>query len=92
VTIKPGSNYGYDEPKVPTSDITLSWKTFTAAADEAGVSRIYCGMHFAQGNVDGLDMGRKVAAQAFQKAQTFVMGTAVVAGAPTALDTLPRTF
>jgi hypothetical protein len=92
VTIKPGSNYGYDEPTVPTSDVTLSWKTFTAAADEAGVSRIYCGMHFAQGNVDGLDMGRKVAAQAFQKAQTFVMGTAVVAGAPTALDTLPRTF
>jgi hypothetical protein len=90
VTIKAGSDYGYDEPKVPTTDITLTWSTFTQAAKEAGDSRIYCGMHFADGNVHGVDQGRKVAAQVFSKAQTLFSGTA--ATAPTALDTLPRTL
>ncbi len=91
VTIKPGSGYGYDEPNVPTSDVTLSWKTFTAAADEAGVSRIYCGMHFPQGNRDGLDMGHKVGTQAYDKAQAYFEGTATGAGAPAREPTLPRT-
>ncbi len=91
VTIKPGSNYGYDEPKVPTADITLSWKTFTEAADEAGISRLYCGMHFAQGDLDGRAMGRKVGAQAYQKAQTFFGGAGEGAPAPAPEGTLPRT-
>jgi hypothetical protein len=89
VTIKPGSTYAFD-PGVPSSDVTLSWTTFTQAADEAGISRIYCGMHFAQGDVDGKDMGRKAAAQVFGKAQTLFNGTA--APSPTAPDTLPRTL
>lgn len=90
VTIKAGSDYGFDEPKVPATEVTLTWKTFTEAADEAGISRIYCGMHFSDGNVHGLDIGRKAAAQVFQKAQTFFNGT--TASAPDALDTLPRTL
>jgi hypothetical protein len=91
VTVKAGSDYAFDEPKLPTSDLTLSWKTFTEAADEAGVSRIYCGMHFEQGDVDGRAMGRRVAAQAYQKAQTFFGGTAAGTPAPAPEGTLPRT-
>jgi hypothetical protein len=47
----------------------LSWSTFSAAAQEAGESRLYGGIHFYEGNVAGLAMGRKVGAQAFDLAQ-----------------------
>lgn len=30
--------------------VTLSWPTFTAAANEAGISRIFHGIHFDDGN------------------------------------------
>jgi len=51
-------------------------KTFSDAADEAGISRRYGGIHFAQGDLDGREMGRKVGAQAWDRAQEFVNGTA----------------
>lgn len=57
------------EPGMPTSDITLGWASFSDAAQEAGISRIYGGIHFPKGNVDGLELGRKVGAQAFEKAR-----------------------
>ena len=61
---------------VPQRDVTLSWRTFSDAADEAGISRRYGGIHFVQGDQDGREMGRKVGAQAWDKAQEFVKGTA----------------
>ncbi|MGH9035396.1 MAG: calcium-binding protein, partial [Acidimicrobiia bacterium] len=88
VTIKAGEG-GY-EPGVPAADLTLTWKTFSEAADEAGVSRQYGGYHFNQGDLDGRAMGRQVAGVAYARAQTYFDGTAVAA--PTALDTLPRTL
>lgn len=48
---------------------TLSWSTFSAAAAEAGESRLYGGIHFYEGNVAGLALGRKVGALAFERAQ-----------------------
>jgi hypothetical protein len=88
VTIKAGEG-GY-ESGVPAADLTLSWATFSEAADEAGVSRQYGGYHFNQGDLDGRAMGRQVAGQAYAKAQTYFNGTAVAA--PVALETLPRTL
>src|SRR5207253_9485515 len=35
---------------VPTHDLTLSWSTFSEAADQAGISRRYGGIHFEQGD------------------------------------------
>ncbi len=52
----------------------LSWSTFSAAAQEAGESRLYGGIHFYEGNVAGLAMGRKVGAQAFDRAQAYWTG------------------
>lgn len=49
----------------------LRWDTFTEAALEAGESRLYGGIHFYEGNVAGLDLGRKVGAQAFDLAQRY---------------------
>jgi hypothetical protein len=44
-----------------------SFTTFSAAADEAGLSRIYGGIHFQFSNKDAQQAGRKLAQQAFTK-------------------------
>jgi len=59
----------------PTSVITLSWPTFQDAADEAGLSRIYGGIHFQDGDHRGRAMGAQIGPQAFQKAQAYWNGT-----------------
>ena len=60
---------------VPARDLTLSWPTFSAAADEAGISRLYGGIHFRLGDQEGRKLGRKVGAQAFAVAQGYIDGT-----------------
>jgi hypothetical protein len=54
----------------------LSWSTFSAAADEAGISRRYGGIHFVQGDVESRALGRKVGGQAYNLAQAYINGTA----------------
>ena len=54
--------------------VTLTWSTFTEAALQAGESRLYGGIHFYEGNVAGLELGRKVGAQAFDKASRLWSG------------------
>lgn len=53
----------------------LRWETFTTAAQEAGESRLYGGIHFYEGNVAGLALGRKVGAQTYDKARRHWEGT-----------------
>jgi hypothetical protein len=60
----------------PRSDVTLSWPTFTAAADEAGMSRRYGGIHFAQGDLDGRLLGRLTGAQVSLTANLYFLGLA----------------
>ena len=62
------------EPGVPANAVTLSWPTFSAAAEEAGLSRIYGGIHFDSGNTAGQALGRKVGARAFAKASALWQG------------------
>jgi hypothetical protein len=64
------------EPSLPSSDVTLSWATFSDAADEAGISRIYGSIHFDNANTAGKDLGRKVGAAVFDKAQRYWTGQA----------------
>jgi PAP2 superfamily len=64
------------EPGVPATDITLSWPTFSAAADEAGISRLYGGIHFRLGDLEGRKLGRKVGAQAYNLSVAYANGTA----------------
>ncbi len=61
--------------KLPAADLTLTWATFTDAANEAGISRLYGGIHFDDGNNAGLDLGRKAGAQAYAKAKSYWEGT-----------------
>lgn len=44
--------------------VVLQWETLTEAAEEAGISRIYGGIHIQDGNLRSLDLGEQVAAQA----------------------------
>jgi hypothetical protein len=60
------------EPGVPASPVTLEWPTFSAAADEAGLSRRYGGIHFEDADLAGRHMGRAVAAVVWEKALGYV--------------------
>jgi len=58
------------EPMVtPRAPVTLTWSTFTEAADEAGMSRRYGGIHFVDGDLDSRRFGRRVARIVWHKAQ-----------------------
>jgi hypothetical protein len=57
--------------RVPVHDVTLRWDTFSAAADEAGLSRRYGGIHFRQGDLVGRAIGRVVGARAWQLATCY---------------------
>ena len=73
VTFAPGSSV--TEPGfTPQHAVTLSWATFSEAADQAGISRRYGGIHFELGDLAGRDDGRRVAKQAWKKAQSLFHG------------------
>ena len=65
------------EPGVtPTSDVTLFWPTFSDAADESGISRLYGGIHFTEGDLNGRTLGREVGREVWNEAQSFINGVA----------------
>lgn len=75
VTLPKGSSK--IEPAVtPTRPVTLTWDTFTDAADEAGMSRRYGGIHFERADLAGRELGRQVASKVWAKTQTYFDGTA----------------
>jgi hypothetical protein len=54
----------------------LLWPTFSAARNEAGLSRRLGGIHFPDADYHGRQLGGSVGQQAWTKAQTFFNGTA----------------
>ncbi len=52
---------------VPHEPITLSWETYSDAADQAGISRRYGGIHFKNGDLNSRKLGRKIAKIAWSK-------------------------
>lgn len=75
VTLPPGSSR-IEPGLTPAADIKLQWETFTAAAEEAGVSRLYGGIHFSDGNLQGRSMGRRIGAAVWNKARDYFEGRA----------------
>jgi PAP2 superfamily len=74
VTFAPGSSV--IEPGItPATSVTLTWATFTAAANEAGLSRRYGGIHFKTADLVGRLTGQLVGDQAWRKAQAYFNGT-----------------
>ncbi|MFI3136449.1 MAG: hypothetical protein QX197_06690 [Methylococcaceae bacterium] len=56
---------------VPAKDTVLYWATFTDAADEAGISRRYGGIHFIDGDLESRKIGRILAQQAWDKTLSY---------------------
>lgn len=73
VTIEAGSSR-VEPGDVPDNDMTLTWATFTEAADEAGVSRRFGGIHFIDGDLEGRLLGRKVGDAVYEKATRLFEG------------------
>jgi hypothetical protein len=87
VTIPAGSSM--IEPKlVPAANTTLSFKSFADAANSAGLSRRYGGIHFEQGDLNGRTLGSQIGDAAWAKALTYLNGTAVI---PTTTTTTTTT-
>jgi len=61
---------------VPGPPVTLLWRTFSEAADEAGFSRRLGGIHFEDGDLQGRAMGRQIGRLVWQTAQRYFGGTA----------------
>lgn len=74
VTFPAGSSR-FESGAVPATDVTLRWATFRGAANQAGFSRRYGGIHFEQGDLDARSAGRRVARQAWAKVQGYISGT-----------------
>lgn len=73
-TIKAGTSE--IEPGItPSIDITLSWSTFSEAADQAGISRRYGGIHFREGDLVSRAVGQQVGMQAWLKSQAYWSGS-----------------
>jgi len=53
------------------SDITLQWATYQDASDQAGVSRLYGGIHVRADDFAGRIIGAEVGTAAWQLAQTY---------------------
>lgn len=68
-----GSNF---DPTFPETSLTLSWAEFDMAAEEAGLSRIFGGIHFEDGNEAGLALGDTVGTLAVDLAEQFATGMA----------------
>jgi len=59
-TVEPGTT--------PKQEITLEWPTFSDASEQAGISRLYGGIHFTKGNQDGQKLGEEIGKCAWEKA------------------------
>lgn len=74
-TLVPAGSSILEPGAVPAQDLALAWETFSAAADEAGMSRRYGGIHFEQGDLTGRRVGRLVGNAVWDRAQAYLSGS-----------------
>jgi hypothetical protein len=60
----------------PSKNITITWKTLSDAADDAGWSRRWGGIHFYSGDQQGRALGRLIGYNDWNKALTYFSGDA----------------
>lgn len=61
----------------PVEDVTLQWATYFDAADQAGLSRLYGGIHVAADDFNGRVMGSEIGEIAWSVASMYFDGTAL---------------
>ncbi len=71
----------YVEQRELAEPVALFYRTFAAAAEAAGISRVWAGVHWPADNERGLELGRKVGESVWRRAEQFVLGTASPASA-----------
>jgi hypothetical protein len=70
------ANFGRVEPGIPPVPTTMSFETFSDASEQAGLSRLYGGIHFSDDNTVGQRIGALIGLQAWLKAQLYFNGIA----------------
>jgi hypothetical protein len=60
----------------PSTDVPLQWATYYDAADQAGLSRLYGGIHVEADDVQGRIMGAQCGQDAWETATRYFDGTA----------------
>ena len=60
----------------PTADTTLQWATYYDAADQAGISRLFMGIHISADDFEGRRLGSICGQDAWAFAQTYFDGSA----------------
>ena len=60
----------------PTTDVTLQWATYFDAADDAGISRLYGGIHISADDLAGRRLGARCGQDAWARALRYFDGTA----------------
>jgi hypothetical protein len=58
----------------PTADVTLQWATYFDAADQAGLSRLYGGIHITADDLNGRLAGSQCGKAAWMLAQRYYAG------------------
>ena len=78
VSLAPGESR-FEPGFTPMDDTTivLNWDTFSEAADEAGISRLYGGIHFEDGDINGRSVGRNVGREVFARTTFLANGASV---------------
>jgi hypothetical protein len=64
------------DPGTPATDVVLSWNTLIDTSDDAGWSRRWGGIHFETGDQHGRGLGKMVGINAWNKALTYLDGSA----------------
>jgi ASPIC and UnbV/FG-GAP-like repeat/Domain of unknown function (DUF6851) len=59
----------------PSKPVTLQWATYFDAADQAGISRLYGGIHIAADDFAGRRIGSRIGKQAWALAERYFAGT-----------------
>ena len=70
------ANFGRVEPGVPPVPTLLQYKTLSSAVYDAGMSRLYGGIHFTEDNTLGQLLGNLVGDLANARAQSYFQGIA----------------
>jgi Domain of unknown function (DUF6851)/VCPO second helical-bundle domain len=60
----------------PSEDVALQWATYFDAADAAGISRLYMGIHASPDDFEGRKVGSQCGQDAWRRAQQFFDGEA----------------
>jgi hypothetical protein len=60
------------DPGFPQANVNLNYANLTYLVRDAGLSRLYKGIHFAQGNDQGQELGRTIAIRVYDHVRALV--------------------